>query len=250
MVAWKLWFDTRFRFLIGAVAMVVLAVFFAFIGYSMNKLMNQKDAIEKAKISAETKAAWSQSFGNYEKSIDTFWYESYGGELIGLLAIILALGGPLAEPASVHLTLSLPVRRYRWPVTQALLTMGLTVAVLFVSTAVLLAVGAVTGHSYPPSQAALNVLLCAVPSVAWIGLTVAVGSFALDKAKTALIAIPAKFISVPLFMLPAMRSWEIGRLGRPISMHPALSWRPLLLLVICAVGGVAMAAFRYEQRDY
>lgn len=250
MVALKLWFDTRFRFFIGLAVTIVLAVLLAWMGYTMNRLMSQKSMIEKAKLSAETQAAWSQSFGDYETSIDRIWYASYGGGLIGLLAIILALGGPLAEPQSVHLTLSLPVRRYRWPVSQAVLMIGLTFAMLFVSTGVLLATGALMGHTYPPGRAALNALLCGVPDVAWIGLTVAVGSFALDRTRTALIVIPAKFLSVLLLLLPPLRAWDIGRLSRPLSLHPSLAWQPLLLFVVCAVGGVAMAAYRYERLDY
>jgi len=113
-----------------------------------------------------------------------------------------------------------------------------------------LSVGALMGHTYPPGRAALNLLLCAVPTVAWVGLTLAVGSYVLDKARTALIVIPTKFISVFLFTLPVMRAWDIGRLGRPINMHPDYSWRTLLLLIVFAVGGVVLAVRRFERLDY
>jgi hypothetical protein len=252
MVALKLWFDTRFRFFIGLAVMVVLALLFAWGIPAMSRTMmkNLNEAPPNPKIDAEAKAEMEKALGNYETMIDGAWYVSSGSGLIGLLAIILALGSPLAKSQSVHLTLSLPVRRYRWPVGQAVLTIGLTLAMLFVSTAVLLAIGALVGHTYPPGRAALNVLLCVVSAVAWIGLTLAVGSFVLDKAKTALIVIPAKFLSTILFMRPPLRAWDIGRLSRPLSLHPSLAWQPLLLFVVCAAGGVVMAAYRYERLDY
>jgi hypothetical protein len=34
------------------------------------------------------------------------------------------------------------------------------------------------------------------------------------------------------------------------NLHPALTWRPLLLLIVCAAGGVALAARRFERLDY
>jgi len=250
MVALKLWFDTRSRFLIGIVVMIFLALLLSWSFYAVNKVMGQNGAGANAKIGAETKSEVMKVWSSYETIVDAAWYESYGAGMATILAIIMALGGPLADSQSVHLTLSLPVRRYRWLVAQVMLTLALTVVMMFVSTAVLLAVGALMGHTYPPGQAALNVLLSVVPVVAWVGLTLAVGSFALDKARTALIVIPANFISAILFALPVMRAWNMNRLGRPLSMHPVLSWKPFLLLIVCAVGGVATAAWRYEQRDY
>lgn len=251
MIALKLWFDTRLRFYISLAVMIVLALLLAWAVPAMSRMMiaGLQDAPPNAKINAEAKAAMLRVWGSYEMSIDTAWYGLYGAGLLGLLAIILASGGPLAEPHSVHLTLSLPVHRYQWPIFQALLTIGLVLATLFASTVILLAVGALMGHRYPPGRATLNVMLCVVPTVAWIGLTLAVGSFTLDKARTALIMIPAKFISDLFFMLPLARAWNMGRLGLPIGMQPALSWRPLLLLIICAVGGVALAARRFERLD-
>jgi hypothetical protein len=248
MVALKLWLDTRFRFLIGLIVMILLALLIVYLQY---KVTGAQNTLAHAQISAETKAQVLNIFGDYGKYVDTTWYESNGGTAIAILAIILALGGPLAERNSVHLTLSLPVRRSSWLVAQAVLTMGLSVVMLLVSTAVLLAVGALMGHAYPPGQAALNALLCAVPTMAWIGLTLALGSYVLDKAKTALIVIPAKFLSPFLFTLPALKHWDMARLGRPLSMYPIIAWQqPLLLLFVCAVGGVAMAAHRYGQLDY
>jgi len=252
VIALKLWFDTRFRFYIGLAVMIVLALVLAWAVPAMSRMMitGIKNAPPSPGVTAEAKAAMLQIWGSYEMSLDTNWYGVYGGGSVGLLAIIMALGGPLAEPHSVHLTLSLPVRRYRWPIAQAVLTIGLTVTMLLVSTAVLMAVGALLGHTYPPGRAALNVLLCVVPNVAWVGLTLAVGSYTLDTARTALVVIPARIISVPLLKLPFARAWDLGSLGRPISMHPALTWRPLLLLIVCAVGGVALAARRFQRLDY
>ncbi|MGP8260761.1 MAG: hypothetical protein ACLQM6_12505 [Acidobacteriaceae bacterium] len=252
MVTLKLWFDARFRFYICISVMIVFALLLIGSYIGLNKTLSQSGPGSSAKISESTRADLNKVVGNYALYIDMEWFTLAGG-LITLLAIIMALQGPLAESHSVHLTLSLPVRRYRWCVTQGLLTLGLIVAILLAATSVLWVAGALAGHVYPPRQATFNALLCAVPAAAWIGLTLAVGSFTRDKTKTALIAIPAKFISVFLFVLPPIRIWDMSRLGWPMSMQTQLTqfqWRPLLLVVVCAVGGVALTAYRFEQSDY
>jgi hypothetical protein len=131
-----------------------------------------------------------------------------------------------------------------------LLTLGLIVVVLLVATAVLWVAGTLAGHLYPLRQAGLNVLLCALPAAAWIGLTLAVGSFTRAQTKTAIIAISAKFISTFLFALAPLRSWNMSNLGLPMSMQTQFQWHSLLLVVVFAVGGVALAAYRFEQLDY
>jgi len=250
MVAWKLWSDTRFRFYIGVVVMIVCAFFMLWMYSSMTKLLHPTELPSNPKVSAQAQATIAKVTGNYQAFTDHTWYISAGG-LVALLAIILTLGGPLTESHSAHLTLSLPVRRHQWPVVQALLMMGMVVAMLQVSTAVFWAISTLAGQVYPPGHAVVNALLCAVPCAAWIGLTLAVGSYALDKARTALIMIPAKFLSFFVFTAsPRMKAWNIGNLGQPMSMQPAHPWRPLLLVIILSVGGVALAARRFERLDY
>jgi hypothetical protein len=138
----------------------------------------------------------------------------------------------------------------------SLLTFGLVVAMSLAGTAVLWVAGSLQGYRYPPKQAVLNALLCAVPSAAGISLTLAVSSYTLDKARTALIMIPAK-LALPLLMLvpgllkwPAPWMWNFSTLGNPISLQAGLLWRPLATLLVLAVGGAAIAANRYTRMDY
>jgi ABC-2 type transport system permease protein len=136
MLWYKVWRESRVRFLMSAVALAVICASFVFF---------HRDA--SGGISDEPLS--------YPVYIWRITYKGYLRELFMILAILLGLGGLTRErdQRTAGFTLALPVSRWRLLATRTLLGLGQVVLLATIPAIVLPLLSPLIGQAYPSSQA-------------------------------------------------------------------------------------------------
>lgn len=194
---------------------------------------------------------------------------TYGGPLRNIflvLTLLLGLGGFLRERSCGTLvyTLALPVRRSRFIAARATVGFAELSALAFVPTLLLPNLAVWTGHSYPSLLQALTF------AVLWIGCGTVFFAFGLlvstfvpgdYPAATACLmglfaylvvlefAPPERFPSVDLYNVITARHMPYFS-GRETCFVTYLPWGTLSIVVLLALGVIALAAQIAERQDF
>jgi ABC-type transport system involved in multi-copper enzyme maturation permease subunit len=245
MILWKIWFDVRTRFYIS----LALILFFTIFLILLYPLLHLVISSAKPDLDAVAAAQLRHLMKNYRLFMDEGWFREL--QPIWIFAIVLSLGGVLSEKkiGAIFVTLSLPVARTKWILTQWLATSALVLALLVTGGLLIVAGGIAYGSFYPPLSAIWGTLVLMFAALPWISLTLALSSLLQDRLKTTLILIFGVLILDILKVFTSVRVWL------PISTLDALEggpfpWRSVLVILAVTIGGLLVAIRTFQERDY
>jgi hypothetical protein len=242
MLIWRSWFDLRGGFYIAlGVLLLLLALVIA--AYPI---------VSRVKTTGPVAQEQLRQLQDYSQYLYTQWFASNNAIVLYIATILLALRGVPGEKrtGAFLITLSLPVRRWIWPVAHAGMT-SLLVLILLIISPIGVAVGSLLiGKSYSLESLGVMVfggwLLC----FPWIGLSVVLNSFLHSGLKSALILIPMNLFGATLLkaLLPILYRWSPWQLLEA-GVWQHIPWGPILISLFVGSGGVALAAVRFMREE-
>ena len=149
MLWYKAWRESRVRFLLSAVALALICASFVFFHRDVSSGISDEPITYPAYI-------WHIT------------YKGYLRELFMILTILLGLGGLAREreQGTVGFTLALPVRRWRFVATRAVVGVAEVVLLAMIPAIVLPLLSPLVGQSYSSSQAwAFTILWATIGSL-------------------------------------------------------------------------------------
>lgn len=188
--------------------------------------------------------AGGTTIGDYAAYVRAFWFGRTGGGFLVYLTVLLSLGGVATEErrGSLALTLSLPVPRSRWILSQAGVVAALVLALAAVSTLEVVLLGPLVGGRVNPQEALAGTGLIAFRAAGAIGLTLFFSALTGDVLKAALLSVGTAFLlHQPLGGLAVLRPW---------ALEPGQStWPPLAIALTLTVLGTAAAIVILRQKN-
>lgn len=231
MTGWKAWLELRRRFWIALGLLLVATAIWASAFGTLPEVADHDPTAHAV-------------MGDYAAYVRAFWFGRTGGGFLVYLTVLLSLGGVLAEErrGSLALTLSLPVPRSRWILSQAGVVAALVLGLAAVSTLEVVLLGPVVGGRVDPAEALAGTVLIALRASGAIGLTLFFSALTGDVLKAALLSVGTAFLfHLPLGGLAALRPW---------ALEPGQSaWPPLAVALALAALGTAAAIVSLRQKD-
>ena len=246
----KAWVDTRWRFLLALVLLLVLAC-----GSSMTfpRVRDFLSSIELPVVADEEAAAafresleLTRTFRGYAWSN---WFAQSFPVLLTLMAALLGSGSPLVKGGSGALfSLALPVPRGRWIGTRA----GTALAELFVlalaPSLVFAALAPVVGEQFAVTEALAYGLSAFAGASLFLGLAVFLSTLFNDVWRPLLLTcVGALAIGV---IVPHDYGLFRAMGGESYFFMGTLAWPALLVSIVVASGLVYAAAANVARRDF
>jgi hypothetical protein len=254
MVWYKSWLDTRWRFVIVLVLLLVVAC-----GTVVNFRVAQQIAAALPADAVLGNERLQQEVQESLEMLSTFrgyaWSQWFAGNFVALLTLVAALlgsGNPLVKSGSGALfSLALPVPRRSWIATRA----GVGLAELFVlALAPSIAVSAlapIVGEQYVLVDAIVYGLCAFVGASLFFGLAVFFSALFSDVWRPLLLTCGvAVVLAVVGALLPDARGLFPAMAGGGYFYGGSLPWPELLVSALAAAALVYAAAATVARRDF
>jgi hypothetical protein len=248
MPAWKCWFDLRSRFYYSLVGLLFLLILTMGL-YLVAEVAKPSGPLIKAAMQGIQR----QPFSQY---INEGWFSGKGTAEFVLLvsALSLTAGGILAEKKTdtLLLTLSFPVRRWRWVFVHAAMVSGLTLALSLIATLAVVPGSYVIGKSYPLESSlaglTLGLWLGCFP---WVGLGLLVNGYLHSGLNSASIILAINLIlprlSPRTFL--SLYHWTPWCLSEHAFWRQSIPWGAMLVSVTIGLIGILLSALRFARED-
>jgi hypothetical protein len=254
MLWYKSWLDTRWRFLLTLVALLVFACGTVMSFQTVQKLLASlpQDALpggDALQRELQESLDAARTFSGYA------WSQWFGGNFPSLLTLIAALlgsGSPLVKSGGGALfSLALPVSRERWVATRA----GLGVAELFVvalaPSMALSLLAPLVGEQFSLGDAVVYGLCAFVVASLFFGVAVYLSTLFHDVWRPLLLTcLVAIAVAVTGLLLPEDHGLFAAMAGRSYFYDGSLPWVELLLSAAGAAALVYAAAANLARRDF
>jgi hypothetical protein len=250
----KAWLDTRWRFLLTLIALLMFACGTVMSFPTVQKLVA---AVEPATVTADE--SLQQEIKEQLETARTFrgyawsqWFRGNFPALLMLAAALLGSGSPLVQSGSGSLfSLALPVARGQWIGTRA----GLGISELFMAalapSLALAALAPMVGEQLSFSEAAVYGLSAFVVASLFFGVAVFLSTLFNDVWRplllTCLVAIVIAAIGA---VLPERRGLFAAMAGGSYFYEGTLPWIELLICAAAAPALVYAAAANIARRDF
>ena len=254
MLWYKSWLDTRSRFLI---ALIVLLVFACGTVLSFPKVRELVAAVEPAAVTADE--SLRQEIEESREALRTFrgyaWSQWFAGNFPTLLVLVAALlgsGSPLVKSGSGALfSLALPASRGRWIGTRA----GLGLAELFVvalaPSLLLVALAPFVGEQLELSETIVYGLSAFVGASVFFSVAMFWSTVFNDVWRPLLFTCLVWIATVAIgAVLPEGRGIFAAMMGETYFYDGTLPWAELLLSAAAAPALVYAAAANVARRDF
>jgi len=246
MILWKMWYDLRFRFFICLAFVIIHVLFLIAVFPVAGSLVSwfQSDI---------PKSEWNtvkQIISSYPYFMDHGWFQEV--KYISALAVIFSLGGVLTErkKRSLYFTLSLPVERRKWILSQSGMALFTITLLCVTATLLILIAGIAYGSTYSFFRALQGTLFLVLIALPWIGATFAVASMAQDRIKTGLIVFGCWFFMGILQAIPSIRVWLPRYLIDYYMGSQHFPWQSLFVIFAAGIGGILFAIQKFEKEDF
>jgi hypothetical protein len=251
---YKSWLDTRSRFLLG---LVVLLVFACGTVMSFPKVRELVAAVEPAAVTADE--SLRQQLEESREALRTFrgyaWSQWFAGNFPTLLVLVAALlgsGSPLVKSgAGALFSLALPVSRGRWIGARA----GLGVAELFVialaPSIAFVALAPFVGEQLQLSEAIVYGLSAFVGASLFFSVAMFWSTLFNDVWRPLLLTCLVWIATVAIdAVLPEGRGIFTAMMGQTYFYDRSLPWAELLISAAAAAALVYAAAANIARRDF
>jgi ABC-type transport system involved in multi-copper enzyme maturation permease subunit len=245
MVYWKIWSEVRKRFYI-CLGISTFIVLFLIMLFPLSSLFLN---YIKENVTSEELILLQKYTGDYRLFMDEGWFHEIG--FVALFAIVFSLGGIMTEvrSRSIFVTLSLPVSRRRWILSQSLISALLVLGITASACVLVLTGGLFLGRPYPLPYALGGTLLLTAGALPWIGITLWITSLTQDRLKAAVCTVALWFLTEPLKTFSSFAEWmpqSILNLLQPLPFP----WQASLSLLILSSGTLLAAVKHFDRRDY
>jgi hypothetical protein len=248
MPAWKCWFDLRLRFyysLVGLVFLLTLTIGL----YLIAEVAKPSGPLIRAAMQGIQRQPYSQY-------INEGWFSGKGtaGFVLLVSALSLATGGILAEKKTdtLLLTLSFPVRRWRWIFVHAALVAGLTLALSLIATFAVVLESYVIGKPYPIESSLTGVTIGLwLGCFPWIGLGLLANS-CLHSGMNSILIILAINLILPRLSPNTFLSlyhWTPWCLSEHAFWRQSIPWGAMLVSVAIGLIGILLSVLRLARED-
>jgi hypothetical protein len=254
MLLYKSWLDTRWRFLLALVALLVFACGTVMSFPTVQKLLA---AIEPATLTANE--SLQQELQESIETSRTFrgyaWSEWFAGNFPALLVVVAALlgsGSPLVKGGSGALfTLALPVSRRQWIGTRAGLGIAELFAVALAPSIALAALAPLVGQQFSLSEAVVYGLCASVVASLFLGAAMFLSTLFNDVWRPLLLTCLAAIAIAAVGMaLPEDHGLFAAMGGRSYFYDGSLPWAELLLSAAAGAALIYAAAANVARRDF
>ena len=225
MTFWKAWFDVRLRFVLCAILATV-----TFLPASFDAAVN------------------AEGYGRIVEG----WIGGMEYPVFATLVIVLGVGGTTTEAnaRSNLMTLSLPVPRSRWLVSQWLVA---TLLVFCLTAWILLLTGLagiLSGRSVPVAALLGAVVLNGFAAALWVWPAMLGTSVMKGAVRAALVVVSLLMVFALVRNEPIVSDWHIGNLADLRAWQEALPWRALLVGFLLGGGSAWLTLRRFQRTDY
>lgn len=158
MLWYKIWLETRWRFLIG---LILLAAVAALIVFTQPEMVSAPPDFKRpdGKVDEEMRVQYELS-REYRGYIWVAWWDGTLCQFWTILAIVLATGGLMSERArgTAPFTLSLPISRRRHLAVRAAFGAAQIAALAIIPSLLIPGLSPLIGQSYSPRDTAVHVI--------------------------------------------------------------------------------------------
>jgi hypothetical protein len=254
MLWYKSWLDTRWRFVLALVVLLVLACGTVVSFPTVQKLVAAVDpatvtADESLRQELQESLEASRTFRGYAWSQ---WFAGNFPALLVLAAALLGSGSPLVKSGSGALfSLALPVTRGRWIGTRAGLGIAELFVVAFAPSVALAALAPLVGEQLAVSEAIVHGFFAFVGAGLFFSVAVFLSTLFNDVWRPLLLTCLAWVAVVAIgTVLPEGRGLYAAMMGRSYFYGGPLPWPELLAAAAAAPALVYAAAANVERRDF
>jgi len=248
MVYSKAWRDLRGRFL--------LCVFVVSVAVLPQTIISAVRGGQDVARSPEEEAAWSEG-GSGRIVIPDFqtevqrWFEGREALLV-VLAVVLAVGGTMTEANTRTnlLILSLPRSRRRWLQGQAIVVMGMVLALAAWVAVLMAGVGLAFGEPIPWNILAPGIVTVTLGASIWIGPALLGTAMTRESVKAGIVVFTLVLLAAIMDQSAVLKPWYPYRVGRLSVWSDGIPWRALAVALTMAFGGYLGAVRRFERADY
>ncbi|HJR71363.1 MAG TPA: hypothetical protein VKA43_15070 [Gammaproteobacteria bacterium] len=250
----KSWIDTRWRFLLGLVILVVLAC-----GTVMSFSTVQGLAAALPPGAVVGNDALQQELLESLDLIRTFrgyaWSEWFAGNLLGLLTLFAALlgsGSPLVKSGSGALfSLALPVSRGRWIGTRAAAGLAELFVLALVASVAVPVVASLAGEQFGLAEAAVYGACAFVGASLFFAVAMFFSTLFNDVWRPLLLTcLAALAVATAGLLLPENGGLFAAMRGGSYFYDGGLPWAELLVSAAGAAGLIYAAAANVARRDF
>jgi len=225
---WKAWFDIRYRFLLCAI-LVALLVGPGLVGSAFDS------------VNPDRFTRWVDG-----------WMNGMEHFIFAVLAAVLAVGGTMTESnvRSNLMTLSLPVPRGRWLISQCtVVTLLVLCLALAVSVTIWLA-GMLAGRDVRPGALLVAAILNAFAAALWVWPSSLSTSLTKEAVRAGLLVVSAMLVLRAAGGALGLEAWSLERIADFREWHGSVPWRPLIAGLLLAGATAWLTLRRFERTDY
>jgi hypothetical protein len=257
MLWYKSWLDTRWRFLLGLVILVVLACGTVL---SFSTVQGLANALQPGAIVGND--SLQQELRESLEMLRTFrgyaWSEWFAANLTGLpgllmlFAALLGSGSPLVKSGSGALfSLALPVSRGRWIGTRAATGLAELFVVALAASVTVAVVAPLVGERFALAEAVVYGLCAFVGASLFFGAAVLFSTLFNDVWRPLLLTcLAALAIAMVDFVLPENHGLFQAMGGGSYFYDGGLPWAELFAGAAGAAGRIYAAAAHVARRDF
>lgn len=252
MLWYKLWLETRWRFLAGLVLLSCAAAGVVLTYPRVLELLPLASRIELGgeigrRVTEEVEL--QRSYGGY---IWSQWFRQTPMQLGTLFAVLLGTGG-LISHASTEFTLSLPVSRPRLVVSRAAAGFGMWFVLAFVPSLFLSLLSPVVGQTYSVGEALAHGICLFAGGALFLSLAVFLSTVFGDLWRPLLVTLSIA-LAVGFWETLLRERWPFGVFqvmsGEALFKTGHLPWVGLLVLALVSAAMVYGATVSYSRRDF
>jgi ABC-type transport system involved in multi-copper enzyme maturation permease subunit len=225
MTYWKAWSDTRYRFLLCAALLAITMV----------------PGIVMAAGEAE----------GFRRFVDG-WAHGMEQLPFAILAIVLAVGGTMTESnaRSNLMTLSLPVPRARWLISQWIVVTLMVFCLAFSLSLIMAVAGAAAGRSVPVAVLFGAFVLNGLAAALWVWPAMLATSLSKEAVRAALIVVGLMMILDLGGAESSLSDWRLSTVADLTVWQRSVPWRALLAGAVLMGGAAWLTLRRFQQTDY
>jgi hypothetical protein len=254
MLWYKSWLDTRSRFLLGLVVLLMLACGTVFTFRTVQELASALPA--DAVVGSDS---LQQDLQESLEAVRTFrgyaWSQWFAGNFLALLTLLAALlgsGSPLVKSgAGALFSLALPASRDRWIGTRVATSAAELFAVAVLPGIAIVALAPLVGQQFSFVDALVFGFCAFIGASLFLAIAVFLSTFFNDVWRPLLLTcLAAIVISAFGMALPDERGLFSAMAGRSYYYDGSLPWPELLLSAAAAGAFVYFAAANIARRDF
>ena len=254
MLWYKAWLDTRWRFVIPLVVLVVnvwgLILEYPPVADLLRSVQLQPDALAQ---SGALGRAILESVGaerTYRGYIWYQWFRNNLSQLSILFAVLLGSGNLLSGAAGTLFTLSLPRSRHAWLATRAVLGLGQSLTLALVPSVAVVFLSPLIGQHYALADAMVHAVCVFIVSAMFFGLALLLSTIYADMWRPLLMAGGAAIvISVTESRLAVNGPFRVMS-AASYFVDGVIPWLGLVLSAIVAGALLYSAAVNVARHDF